>query len=342
MPEQYRLKNAHPICKNAEEIVTKLSATQNVKRVYFAYKNSRIGCLRFGHGERLLIAFHGFGDSAKLFLQLQNSLESHYTVYAVDLPHHGHTQWREPFFNKRDIKRIISTIAEMENKYRFELMGYSFGARIIQRMVWEFAPRLDRLYLIAPDGFNTKGMFEISMIPRQIRYGLWRILTKPLWFMSILTFFRKHRLINQFIYDFSHRHLKYPERKLRLFSYWLSMDDFVIPMRRVLAKLNRIEIPIQLFFGENDPIIPVSTGKMLADELPMAQLHILNATHKLVTPELDALLKKILHKESPEETVEFCEPIELETQSDIENIELQTYSDVVNIELQTYSDVVNT
>ncbi|MEY4935453.1 MAG: hypothetical protein RIS64_1812 [Bacteroidota bacterium] len=309
MPEQYRLKNAHPICKNAEEIVTKISATQNVERVYFAYKNSRIGCLRFGRGERLLIAFHGFGDRSNLFLELQNSLESHYTVYAVDLPHHGHTQWRESFFNKRDIKRIISTITEMENKYRFELMGYSFGARIIQRMVWEFAPRLDRLYLIAPDGFNTKGMFEISMVPRQIRYALWWILNKPFWFLRILTLFRKYKLINQFIYDFTFKHLGRVERRVRLFSYWLSMDDFVIPMRRVLEKFNRIEIPIDLFFGEKDPIIPVSTGKMLEKALPMARLHILNATHRLVTPALDALLKKILHTEISEETIDFCEHI---------------------------------
>ncbi|MEN9613113.1 MAG: hypothetical protein RLZZ628_3927 [Bacteroidota bacterium] len=303
MPEQYRLKNAHPICKNAEEIVTKISASRSVERIYFAYKNSRIGCLRFGHGARLLIAFHGFGDRSTMFLELQQSLESEYTVYAVDLPHHGHTQWRESFFNKRDIKRIISTITEMENKYRFELMGYSFGARIIQRMVWEFAPRLDRLYLIAPDGFNTKGMFEISMIPRQIRYALWWLLNKPFWFLRILTLFRKYKLINQFIYDFTFKHLGRVERRTRLFSYWLSMDDFVIPMQRVLEKFNRINIPIELFFGENDPIIPVSTGKMLESELPTARLHILNATHRLVSPALDAILKKMLQPLLLDETL---------------------------------------
>jgi pimeloyl-ACP methyl ester carboxylesterase len=294
MSESYRLKNAHPICKNAEEIVTKISASRNAERIYFAYKNSRIGCLRFGHGERLLIAFHGFGDRATLFLPLQESLEPHYTVYAVDLPHHGHTQWRESFFNKRDIKRIISTIAEMENKYSFELMGYSFGARILQRMVWEFAPRLDRLFLLAPDGFNTKGMFEISMIPRPIRYALWWILNKPFWFLRILTFFRKYKLINEFIYDFTFKHLGRVERRMRLFSYWLSMDDFVIPMQRVLDKLQRINIPIELFFGEKDPIVPIATGRMLESELPASRLHVLDATHKLISPVLNGLLKKIL------------------------------------------------
>jgi pimeloyl-ACP methyl ester carboxylesterase len=79
------------------------------------------------------------------------------------------------------------------------------------------------------------------------------------------------------------------------------MDDFVIPMRRVLEKFNRIEIPIDLFFGENDPIIPISTGKMLEKELPKARLHILKATHRLVTPALDALLKKILNSPKPVE-----------------------------------------
>jgi pimeloyl-ACP methyl ester carboxylesterase len=101
------------------------------------------------------------------------------------------------------------------------------------------------------------------------------------------------------------------ERRVRLFSYWLSMDDFVIPMHRVLAKLNRIEIPIDLFFGKNDPIIPVATGIMLEQELPMARLHILNATHKIVTPMLDAVLKKILRVETTEEIAEICEPISI-------------------------------
>jgi pimeloyl-ACP methyl ester carboxylesterase len=293
MPELYRMKNAASFCKNAEEIMTQIGSRQ-VERVSFAYKNSRVGCLKFGEGERLLIAFHGFGDRANLFLRLQDALEKNYTVYAVDLPHHGHTTWREPSFNEKDMKRIVAKILQREDQYHFDLMGYSFGARIVQRLLWSYANQLERIFFIAPDGFNTKWMFEISMIPRPVRYFLWWVLNKPFWFFKILTVFKKYRLINQFIYDFTQKHLGKLERRTRLFSYWLSMDDFVIPRHKVEKKLRQLQIPIDIFLGKQDSIIPVELGNQLAGQIPNLQLHILDADHKSVVPMLNDWLKYIL------------------------------------------------
>ncbi len=250
---------------------------------------------RFGTGTRLLVCLHGFGDRGAMFLRLAEQFGDTFTICALDLPHHGHSIWREPFFNGIDLRDIIRHIVAAEGFERFELMGYSFGGRILQRMIWHFAARLDRLYLLAPDGLQTRWMFEISMTPRWTRRMLGRLLARPTWFLRILEWFYRRGLINDFIYQFTIRHLHRKDRQERLFCYWLSMDDFVIAPDRVRQKIRRERIPTDLFFGTTDKLVPYSMGEWLAkDSDGVIQLYAVESGHKIIGDAFCAVFEKVL------------------------------------------------
>ena len=261
-----------------------------MERKTLTYRHSTISYLRFGEGERLLFAFHGFGDRAAMWLSLRASFSMNFTVIAIDLPFHGHTVWREDVFRSRDFEAIVQELLKIENKERFSLAGFSFGARVVERLFFRFQHRIDQIMFFAPDGFGTKWLFEITMIPRPIRRFTKWLLDRPKWFVRILTFFYEHKLINRFIYQFTFNHLGRVERRTRLFTYWLSMDDFVVKPERFKSQLIKSGIKTDLFFGQNDDIIPLSSGHWLAENASNVQLHIVEDGHKLVNKKLNGII----------------------------------------------------
>jgi pimeloyl-ACP methyl ester carboxylesterase len=265
-----------------------------MERKSLTYRHSTISYLRFGMGEQLLFTFHGFGDRAAMWLRVQEGFSKDFTIIAIDLPFHGHTVWQDGEFRSRDFEAIVQALLTIENKERFSVAGFSFGARIVERLFFRFQHRIDHILLFAPDGFGTKWLFEITMIPRFIRrFAKW-ILDRPQWFVRILTFFYKRKLINRFIYSFTFNHLGRVERRKRLFTYWLSMDDFVIKPERFKMALTKTGITTDIFFGKNDDIIPLSSGYWLAENAPNIRLYIVEDGHKLVNEKRNEVLKTII------------------------------------------------
>src|SRR5262249_32095371 len=150
----------------------------------------------------LLIALHGFGDRARMFAVLEEALTEKYTVVAVDWPFHGQTEWPDPTFTKADLLAIIQGILDQEGKTRFRLMGFSFGARLTLSMLPELAGRLNKLYLLSPDGVETKGMSMAVHTPMWVRRLLFRMLQNPEWFLKMVRAGGKIRLVPPVIQHF--------------------------------------------------------------------------------------------------------------------------------------------
>ena len=180
---------------------------------YLDYGKHKVHCLRFGQGPKLLVALHGFGDRARLFAILEEALATRYTVVAIDLPFHGQTEWEDTTFAKSDLLEIIAVIMAREGRERLCLMGYSFGARLVQAMLPDLLPRLDKLYLLAPDGIQTKGMPLAVRTPMWLRRFLFRILRKPQWFLYLLDLGRRLKLLPPLILHFLSFNLTRPEVK---------------------------------------------------------------------------------------------------------------------------------
>ena len=125
-----------------------------MERKTLEYRQSTISYLRFGTGTRLLFAFHGFGDRAAMWLRVEDGFSKDFTVIAIDLPFHGHTVWQDGEFRSRDFEAIVQAILAIENKERFSLAGFSFGARIVERLFFRFQHRIEQILFFAPDGLG--------------------------------------------------------------------------------------------------------------------------------------------------------------------------------------------
>ncbi|MEL6718432.1 MAG: alpha/beta hydrolase, partial [Bacteroidota bacterium] len=256
----------------------------------------RITYRKFGEGEELLIAIHGFSDRASLFEVLEDGLGKKYTVYAFDLPYHGQTEWREDYFDKKDVLSFIQLILKQEQKDSFALMGYSMGGRIIQVILSEIIEKVAQLYLIAPDGINTKWMFNVNQFPMFVRHYLRRTLRKPERFFRMLHWFYNKKFITKFIHDFAYNHLKTPERRHRLFCTWNAIHHFKTHPKKFKELLKKYQLSTDLYYGRRDEVIQVSSGEWLSEGLPHVRLHILDEGHLLIDQSLNQLLDQQLNE----------------------------------------------
>ncbi len=253
-----------------------------MESLFYSYQNAQIHCLRFGTGPTLMIALHGFGDRARMFAVLEPALTARYTFVAIDWPFHGQTVWPSHRFEKADLLAIIDLILKKEGKTRFNLMGFSFGGRLAQAMLPDLIQQVDKLYLLSPDGIETKGMTMAVRTPIVVRKFLYKILEKPNWFLKILSFGRKIGVVPGMINHFLAVNLSRPDRFQRTFGCWLSLDSFYLRRRNIKALLKRSQLPTAIYYGAQDEMIRFKTLQKMTEGLPNVQLYVLQEGHRLI------------------------------------------------------------
>jgi pimeloyl-ACP methyl ester carboxylesterase len=126
----------------------------------------------------VIILLHGFGSSLHTWESCAQLLDTQYRVVRLDLPGFGLTG-QDPTGDYTDVRSIAIVIALMDRLdiRRAVFVGNSMGGRI----AWKFASlhpaRVEKLVLIAPDGFASEGHAygvapEIPLTARLLPYAL--------------------------------------------------------------------------------------------------------------------------------------------------------------------------
>lgn len=264
---------------------------------YFHFRQHEIHFLKFGNGKEKLIALHGYGDNAELFLNTASVLAKKYTVFAIDLPFHGKTNWNETdFFTPDDLAELIETLCETQKIKRFSLMGYSMGGKIAVALVPNFAKQMNSFFLIASSGLKMP--FFYSLIENT---PVWLVKKSEVWieepkmlFLTLKTA-RKLKLISPFVHRFTQKLTNSTIRRQRLFNIWLILRHFNGKAKETQRFLNRFGIKTLLFFGKRDDIAPPSAAQDFAQKLDNCSLYMINANHNIFNQDLNDNLRKALY-----------------------------------------------
>jgi pimeloyl-ACP methyl ester carboxylesterase len=251
-------------------------------RLSLLYKNNSISYLRFGTGEALLFCFHGFGDRAVIWYNLEKKLGKQFTLIAFDLPFHGQTNWQEDRMQMSDFQSIINEILQIEKAKRFSLAGYSFGVRIVQQLLFSHAKQIDNLFIFAPDGMGTKGLTNATLLPIFARRAVCFLLKKPNKIIQLVNWLHEKKWVGQPVYWFFSQNISDAQRRKRIFFYWLSLDDFEVKLSVFKKQLQETQVSTQIFLGKNDEITPLSIGMYLTADAPNVQLHVVESGHQIL------------------------------------------------------------
>ena len=182
-------------------------------------QNGQLSYQVFGTGEEILLAFHGFGQSGKIFEEWAQVIGSQFTIYAFDLFYHGNSM--RPFQNlsKTEWEEWIQLFLAKEGFARFSILGYSLGGRFAISTAILFGERVNKLFLVAPDGIFLTVWFKLSTTPG-LKLLFKYFVMHPDRLERMLAFNERSRMINRYVADFARKEMGDLENRKRVYRSW--------------------------------------------------------------------------------------------------------------------------
>jgi pimeloyl-ACP methyl ester carboxylesterase len=216
-----------------------------------------------------VVMLHGFGDSLLGWEPWAESLQTQFRVIRIDLPGAALTG-PDPTGDYSDERAVQILLALMDQLgvAKASFIGHSMGGRIAWRFASDQPQRVDRLVLLAPDGFASPG-FEYGKPPDfgpglgLMRFVLPRVAVR----MSLKPAYADPSHITDEDVDRLWHLVRAPGVRGALLDRlkgWVPQDP--------TARLTRITAPTLLLWGEQDGMIPVANAQDYLKAMPTARL----------------------------------------------------------------------
>lgn len=232
------------------------------------HKNSSIGYYRFGTGPRVLFCFHGYAEDASTFGFLAKYAGNQYTFYAIDLPFHGKTEWRDGLvFTLTDLQQIIETILQNHSDLqqslngKLTLLGFSLGGRIALSLYQAMPKKIEKIILLAPDGLKINGWYWLATQTRIGNKFFAFTMKRPGWFFGLLKLMNRLKLVNASIFKFVNYYIGDAQVRHLLYTRWTTLRKLKPNLHRIKKSIRENKTPVQLLYGRHDRIILSSVGE---------------------------------------------------------------------------------
>ena len=249
---------------------------------YIQLGSERLHYLKTGSGKKLLLAFHGYGRDAQSMLAFAPHLEREYTCLFFDLPHHGASHWGHgSVFSAAQLSGMVSKLMKEYGVEKISLLGYSIGGRICLSIIHEMVQCVERVTLLANDGLRIDPYYRF-FTRNAFGKKLFRLmLTRPGAYLSLLSLLHKGKMVHEKRYKFLMQYLADEAGRKQLSLGWPSMAELVPeiePLKKIIA---RHKVPIVIFMGKHDMIIPAALAHKFKKGLDTVQVITLSKGHRL-------------------------------------------------------------
>ncbi len=211
-----------------------------------------------------LVLIHGFQQSHRSWRRVAPLLADDFRLLMPDLPGHGLSGRPDAPYTLTWYAATIAAWMEAIGVPRAHLCGHSFGGGIVQWMLLEQREKVNRLALVAPGGLGREvGMgLRFATLP-----GLGRALT-PFVIRHVLPIAMRHAAA-----AFGNPEPEEVDRAAAMNripgtdrAFQRSVEGVINLSGQHVQTMDRVrEVaalpPIALFWGEDDPIIPVTHGR---------------------------------------------------------------------------------
>ncbi|WP_439880267.1 alpha/beta fold hydrolase [Pontibacter sp. MBLB2868] len=268
---------------------------------YIIQDRSKLHYRIIGHGSKIMLAFHGYGQSSAYYQPMEQALGNDYTIYAFDLFYHGqsHLHKHDMPLTKEFLKQAISHFLDKYSINSFSLTGFSMGGKFALALVEMMPERIEELVLIAPDGIKTSFWYNIATYPGWLQQLFKRTVLKPDSFFKLLKVLEKYNMVHKSLVRFAHFQMDSTPKRLRVYRSWIGFRELNFDIRLIVKLLNKYKVPVTMFLGEYDQIISPKRVGVFVDALDRGELVILKTGHSHLLQDVAELLhKKRMEKEA--------------------------------------------
>lgn len=253
--------------------------------------------MQAGSGPRLLLAFPGYGHDAQSLLLFAPELQHMYTCLFFDMPHHGNSKWSAgAAFTKPMLTETCKLLMAMHNVNTVSLLGYSMGGRVCLTIAEQLPQIVDRMTLVASDGLIPNYYYSFFIRTPVGKALFLHMLHNPAPYIRLVQWLKRRGLISDWQYKFVQHYTGDAHTRKMLSLRWPAMGPLVPSITRVKNNIRHNNIPLNLFMGKFDRVIPASSGAKFAQGLPSAQLHILDKGHTIIGPDTVHTIAQTLTK----------------------------------------------
>ncbi|GLU50947.1 alpha/beta fold hydrolase [Dyadobacter frigoris] len=255
---------------------------------------------KLGHGPKILLAFHGIGQTGlTCFQSFSELLGDHYTIYAFDLFFHGQSKGvhGNDDFSDQDIvtktlwKKLISEFLEENQIDRFDIAAFSMGGRFALATLEEFSKNIDNAFLIAPDGVSEHPLYTLASRFWPTRKIFHCVLQNPDILIKSANLFEKLGLIHKSLIRFTQFMLADPKRQETIYRSWLAFRMLKFDIPAVYKKLDGTKV--YLFIGKYDKLLKAKDVKKLSVLLPEEQYFLLAAGHGNLVEKAEVIIQEL-------------------------------------------------
>ena len=241
---------------------------------YYQSKNSEV-----------IFLFHGFGQTKGLFETFVPSVLPYYSVIAVDLFFHGESTVNEKDNDPISINRwnaLFNQIVEKHVINRFSLLSYSMGSRFVVTLLNAYAARINKIVLIAPDGFGNNFWFGVATSTKLTRSMFWLTMKQPWWILLIVRIFGATGLFNSITKRFIERNLKSGEDRRKIYASWIYFRELTISKDDFVRLICENKIDLMFFCGKEDQLVAKKSLQSICNGTNMLYVELDLAHHKMV------------------------------------------------------------
>ncbi len=246
----------------------------------------RLHYLKIGAGAKLLVAFHGYGNDASLFTHFNKHLGAEYTLYSFDLPHHGKSECDDSrILEKQDMIKLLNSLKREMCVPRVSLMGYSIGGRVCLYLVELMPDAIDKVVLIASDGLVFNKFYYFLTNTRLGSRMFKNVLEKPKPYIKLVDWLKKGKVIDTHRHGMAMHYLQSTNSRSFLLKVWPCLKHLVPDNAKLRKIIQQQQIPVYIFMGAHDKIIPARLAQRFKGNLDSVHLHILDKGHKVMDAE---------------------------------------------------------
>lgn len=235
--------------------------------------------IKIGNGPKIMIAFHGFGQKARMFEGFDKVFPD-YTIYSMSLYYHG-SEWKyqnQPM-NEKVWTKIFTRFLTEQGIGQFGLLGYSIGGKVALYTYQLFSEQVERLELMAPYGIKSNPWEQITQKAPFIFRQLESVVHQPAYFFKLLEILKKYKLVNKTLLDITKRQLNSWDSRFRAYHTIGLYGRIRLNLQEINLKMKKTSIPVTFYLGHYDSVLTLEALNKLVGNLMNFSLHVLPTGH---------------------------------------------------------------
>lgn len=270
--------------------------------------------------KRTVVLVHGLGqEGARIWKDTIETLSNRFHVVAFDLPGFGASDKGNRLYTPRAYVDFIQFVSSKFVDRPFTLVGHSMGATLSMHFAAENPDKVERLVMVDAAGILHRSVYAgylshlgMGLIPKV--YPRQNVVMSNI-ARTTLGKLESGSLAAQAVLESE------TARAKLLQSNPNSIAGLALALEDYSAVINKVQSPTLILWGQNDPIAPLRTGKLLAGMIDNSRLQVLPGAGHSPMVENAETFNRLLYKELTRSAEDFARLAKEEAYS------LPSYSD---------------